>query len=145
MPASPTPRRAIVSLRLDPDTLARVTAQAANHGVTRTAQIERYILDGMDRDRYPQLTFRYRDGDRIAMVAGRRLQVRHVVEMVDGCAGDTSAVGSEYRLPVTTIDACLAYYAEHKSEMDAWIAKELDASEDAFQAWVAERGLAEPA
>jgi hypothetical protein len=54
-------------------------------------------------------------------------------------------VASEYRLPVTTIDACLAYYAEHKPEMDAWIAKELDASEDAFQAWVAERGLAEPA
>jgi uncharacterized protein (DUF433 family) len=79
------------------------------------------------------------------MVAGRRLQVRHVVELVDGCAGDTSAVASEYRLPVTTIDACLAYYAEHKPEMDAWIAKELDASEDAFQAWVAERGLAEPA
>jgi uncharacterized protein (DUF433 family) len=145
MPNPATPRRAIVSLRLDPDTLARVTARATEHGVTRTAQIERYILDGMDRDQYPQLTFRYRGGDRIAMVAGRRLQVRHVVELVDGCAGDTSAVASEYRLPVTTIDACLAYYAEHKSEMDAWIAKELDASEDAFQAWVAERGLAEPA
>jgi len=145
MPASPTPRRAIVSLRLDPDTLARVTAQATEHGVTRTAQIERYILDGMDRDQYPQLTFSYRDGDRIAMVAGRRLQVRHVVEMVGGCDGDTKAAAAEYRLPVTTVDACLAYYAQHKVEMDAWIAKDLSASEDAFQAWVAERELAEPA
>ena len=145
MPASPTPRRAIVSLRLDPDTLARVTAQATDHGVTRTAQIERYILDGMDRDQYPQLTFRYRDGDRIAMVAGRRLQVRHVVEMVEGCDGDTKAAAAEYRLPVTTVDACLAYYAQYKVEMDAWIAKDLSASEDAFQAWVAERELAEPA
>jgi hypothetical protein len=99
----------------------------------------------MDRDRYPQLTFRYRDGDRIPMVAGRRLQVRHVVEMVDGCEGDAAAAATEYRLPITTVDTCLAYYAEHKSEMDAWIAKDLDASEDAFQAWVAERGLAEPA
>ena len=145
MSASPTPRRAIVSLRLDPDTLARVTAQATEHGVTRTAQIERYILDGMDRDQYPQLTFSYRDGDRIAMVAGRRLQVRHVVEMVGGCDGDTKAAAAEYRLPVTTVDACLAYYAQHKVEMDAWIAKDLSASEDAFQAWVAERELAEPA
>ncbi len=145
MPNPATPRRAIVSLRLDPDTLARVTAHAAEYGVTRTAQIERYILDGMDRDRYPQLTFRYRDGDRIPMVVGRRLQVRHVVEMVAGCEGDTAAAATEYRLPITTVDACLAYYAEHKSEMDAWIAKELDASEDAFQAWVAERELAEPA
>ena len=145
MSASPTPRRAIVSLRLDPDTLARVTAQATEHGVTRTAQIERYILDGMDRDQYPQLTFRYRDGDRIAMVAGRRLQVRHVVEMVGGCDGDAKAAAAEYRLPVTTVDVCLAYYAQHKVEMDAWIAKDLSASEDAFQAWAAERELAEPA
>ena len=145
MPASPTPRRTIVSLRLDPDTLARVTAHAAGHGVTRTAQIERYILDGMDRDRYPQLTFRYRDGVRIPMVAGRRLQVRHVVEIVDGWDGDAAAAAAEFRLPVTTVDACLAYYAEHKTELDALAARELDASEEAYQAWVAERGLAEPA
>ena len=145
MPASPTPRRTIVSLRLDPDTLARVTAHAAGHGVTRTAQIERYILDGMDRDRYPQLTFRYRDGERIPMVAGRRLQVRHVVEIVDGWEGDTAAAAAEFRLPLTTIDACLAYYEEHKAEMDASATRELDASEEAYQAWVAERGLAEPA
>ncbi len=145
MAKKPTPRRAIVSLRLDPDTLARVTAHAAEHGVTRTAQVERYILDGMDRDRYPQLTFRYRDGERIAMVAGRRLQVRHVVEMVNGCDGDAAAAAAEYRLPITTVDACLAYYAEHRREMDAWIERDVRASEDAYQAWVAERELAEPA
>jgi uncharacterized protein (DUF433 family) len=145
MSSPAAPERGIISLHLDPDVLARVSAQAVEHGVSRTTQIERYILDGMDRDQYPQLTFRYRGGDRIAMVAGRRLQVRHVVEMVDGCEGDAAAAAIEYRLPITTVDACLAYYAEHKSEMDAWIAKDLDASEDAFQAWVAERGLAEPA
>ncbi|MGI9186802.1 MAG: hypothetical protein ACR2J9_04670 [Gaiellales bacterium] len=145
MTNSATPRRAVVSLRLDPETLARVSAQASEQGVTRTAQIERYIVDGMDRDRYPQLSFRYRDRVRIPMVAGRRLQVRHVVEMVDGCEGDTAAAAAEYRLPITTVDACLAYYTEHKAEIDAWIAQDLDASDDAFQAWVAERGLAEPA
>ena len=145
MAKNPTPRRAVVSLRLDPDTLARVTTLAAERGVTRTAQVERYILDGMDRDRYPQLTFRYREGDRIPMVAGRRLQVRHVVEMVEGCDGDTKAAAAEYRLPITTVEACLAYYAEHRAEMDAWIAKYLRTSEDAFQVWVAERELAEPA
>ena len=145
MPGTPTPKRTIVSLRLDPDTLARVTAQAAEHGVTRTAQVERYILDGMDRDRFPQLTFRYRDGHRVAMVAGRRLQVRHVVEMVEGCDGDTAAAAAEYRLPVTTVEACLAYYAEHRREVDAWVERDLRASEDAYEAWVAERELAEPA
>ena len=51
MPNPATPRRAIVSLRLDPGTLTRVSAQAAEHGVTRTAQIERYILDGMNAER----------------------------------------------------------------------------------------------
>lgn len=132
------PERAIVSLHLDPDTLARVSAQAAEHGVTRATQIERYVLDGMDRDRYPQLTFRYRDGDRIPMVAGRRLQVRHVVEMVDGCDGDTAAAAAEYRLPIVTVDACLAYYGEHQAEMDAWAEKELCSAECAYQRWLAE-------
>ena len=134
------PQRAIVSLRLDPDTLARVSAQAAEHGVTRATQIERYVLDGMDRDRYPQLAFRYRDGDRIPMVASRRLQVRHVVEMVDDCNGDTAAAAAEYRLPLATVDACLAYYVEHEAEMVAWAEKESRAAERAYQLWLAEPG-----
>lgn len=134
------PQRAIVSLHLDPDTLARVSAQAAEHGVTRTTQIERYIRDGMDRDRYPQLTFRYRDSDRIPMVAGRRLQVRHVVEMVDGCDGDTAAAAAEYRLPLATVEACLAYYAEHEAEMITWAEKESRAAERAYQLRLAEPG-----
>ena len=138
MSSPAAPERGIISLHLDPDVLARVSAQAVEHGVSRTTQIERYIRDGMDRDRYPQLTFRYRDGDRIPMVAGRRLQVRHVVEMVDGCDGDTDAAGAEYRLPVVTVDACLAYYAEYQAEMDAWAEKELCAAECAYQLWLAE-------
>ena len=133
-----TPRRATVSVRLDSDTYVRVCARAREHGVTRATQIERYVLDGMDRDRYPQLTFRYRDGDRIPMVAGRRLQVRHVVEMVDGCDGDTAAAAAEYRLPIATVDACLAYYAEHQAEMVAWAEKESRAAERAYQLWLAE-------
>ena len=126
-----TPRRATVSVRLDSDTYVRVCARAREHGVTRATQIERYVLDGMDRDRY-------RDGDRISMVAGRRLQVRHVVEMVDGCDGDTAAAAAEYRLPIATVDACLAYYAEHQAEMVAWAEKESRAAERAYQLWLAE-------
>lgn len=114
--------RTVVSLRLDPTVLARVTARAAAHGVSRTALVERYILEGMHRDDHPLIDFRSRHGMTAACVAGRRLEVRHVIGQLRAHGGDRAATAADLGVGLHIVDACAAYYGAHREQEDAYAA-----------------------
>ncbi len=123
--------REIISLRLDPDTLVRLSAQAAAQRVSRTTLVERYILEGMEHDAHPLIQFRERSGRRVAVVAGHRLEVRHVINLLHGCAGDQEQVARQLNLSMPLVEACVSFYVTHRDEMDAYAAH-VDAENEAL-------------
>lgn len=105
--------RTVVSLRLDPDALARVTARAEALGVSRTALVERYILEGMERDEHPLIRRRDADGVTVGALVGHRIDVHQVVEALQGAGGDVARVAEDFGIPWGAVEACAAYHEAH--------------------------------
>lgn len=139
------PPRTVVSLRLDPAQLARVTARARELGVSRTALVERYILEGMHRDEHPLIDHRPRHGMVAACVAGRRLEVRHVIEQLRAHAGDRAATAADLGVGLPIVDACVAYYGAHREEEDAYAAAVAAQSAELMARDLAAEAAARPA
>ena len=145
---APEPARAprtVVSLRLDPDVLQRVTARARALGVSRTALVERYILEGMERDDHPLIDLRPRHGTTVACVAGRRLEVRHVIEQLRARDGDRAAAAADLGVGLHIVDACVAYYGAHREQEDAYAAVVAAGSAELMALDLAAEAAARPA
>lgn len=121
--ASDRPRREVVSIRLDPATLERVSARARELGVPRTALVERYILEGMDRDLFPEIRRRDADGIAIGALVGHRIDVHQVVEALRGADGDVAAVAAEFGIGWGAVEACLAYHLAHRDAEEEAVAR----------------------
>ncbi|MBM3681156.1 MAG: ribbon-helix-helix protein, CopG family [Actinobacteria bacterium] len=117
------PPRAVVSLRLDPAQLARVTARARELGVSRTALVERYILEGMERDEHPLIRRRDAHGVLIGALVGHRIDVHRVVDALAGADGDVARVAADFGIPWGAVEACAAYHAAHRGREEQAVAQ----------------------
>ncbi|MDP9460878.1 MAG: CopG family transcriptional regulator [Actinomycetota bacterium] len=126
-----TPR----SVRLSNDVLRRLTDLAGRRGSSVSLTIERLLDEALRREAHPGITFR--DGP-----SGRRAgpEVDEVIRTLRGVQKDGSdeavaAVADMTSLTEAQVRAAVAYYADHRDEIDARIAANERTAEELEAAW----------
>lgn len=98
---------------------------AAQRGITQTKLAQRYVDEGLRMDAYPGLTFRDGPGGRRAALATGP-DVWQIVDIAHAFAGQEGALQQTadwLDLPPTLVQTALAYYSEHRDEVDALISR----------------------
>jgi len=111
-----------LSLRLPSETLARVRERSAEYGEPLTALVERYIEDGLRLDRHPGIVFVDGPSGRRARLAGTRLDVSFVIELLLANESSLEETADYLALPLRHVQAALSYYGEFQREIDDRIA-----------------------
>lgn len=128
-------------MRVGPATLARLDELARRARQTRSALVQRYVEEGVRMDEHPGIVFV--DGPAGRRAALRRrpgLEVWEVIATVRASRSPRQAV--EYLdLTSADIEVALAYYADHRDEIDQWIDSNREVSERAEAAWKRNRSL----
>lgn len=116
----------------------RLKQEARAAGVSASALAERLIDEGLRSRRHPLITFRGGPaGRRAALVGGP-----DVWEVIEATVGGEVPVAERIgrtaellELREAQVQAALAYYAEFTDEVDAEIAENRAAADDAEKAW----------
>lgn len=112
-----------LSLRMHPGTRERLAERARSERVPQSALVNRYVEEGLRRDRHPRITFVAKISGRVpALLSRPRLLVAHIVETWRGNKKSVTATAEYLRLGEEDLRAALAYYAEFREEIDDWIA-----------------------
>jgi uncharacterized protein (DUF433 family) len=118
--AAPTNKQS-VAFRFDPTTVARLKRRAHETHTPQTALAERYIEEGLRHDEHPLIYFRDGEAGRRPALFGTRLDVADVLATVRQNDNSIEEAAAYLELPVEHVEACVRYYADYKSEIDAWI------------------------
>lgn len=110
-----------VAFRFDPITVRRLKQRASETHAPQTALAERYIEEGIRRDEHPLITFREGAAGRRPSLAGSRLDVADVIATIRENDNSLEEAATYLDIPVEHVEACLRYYADYKSEIDAWL------------------------
>jgi uncharacterized protein (DUF433 family) len=109
------------SFRFDPSTLERLEQRSRETGLTQTALVERYVDEGLRRDRHSDIVFVDEPAGRRARLAGTGLDVWEIVETVQDNGGSTREASLYLGVPERHVIAGMSYYADFRYEIDAWI------------------------
>lgn len=113
-------------------------------GQSRSALIQRYVEEGLRRDRHPRITFEDGPaGRRAAIIGGPDVwELMSFVEDIDARGDEAIAEAARWcSLPVADVRAGLAYAAEYSDEVHARIALNQQVRDEAYSAWQAQQGL----
>jgi uncharacterized protein (DUF433 family) len=116
------PTRRLRSFRFDPLLLERLEQRALEQGISRTALVERYVEEGLRRERHPDIVFVDEPAGRRARLAGTGLDVWEIVETVRGHEGSIQEAAAYLAVPERSVLAAMDYYLDFRHEVDAWIA-----------------------
>ena len=108
------------SFRLRPDVSERLERRAAETGATYTSLAERFIDEGLRRERFPQVGFVDGPAGRRARLIGTRLDIWMLVEIIRA-SGSVDAAAAHVEQPLANLQAAAAYYIEYTQEIDAAI------------------------
>jgi hypothetical protein len=61
--------------------------------------------------------------------------VRQVVETVREEGGDLERAAKYFRIPIGLVRSAMEYYADHRDEVDQWIAREREYAIETEQRW----------
>jgi uncharacterized protein (DUF433 family) len=112
-----------LSLRMDARTRQRLAERARAERLAQGALVNRYVEEGIRRDRHPRITFIAKLSGRLPAVVSRpRVLVAHVVEAWRANRKSVLAAEKYFELPEEDVRAALAYYAEFQDEIDDWLA-----------------------
>jgi predicted transcriptional regulator len=131
----PTPR----SVRLSDDVLHRLSDLSRRRGASVSSTIERLLDEALRREAHPGITFRDGpSGRRAGLVVGPDVDevirtLRAVQE--EGAADGVVAVAETTSLTEAQVRAAVAYYADHRAEIDERIAANDRAAEELEVAW----------
>lgn len=133
-----------LSIRFDPALLDRLRRGAAARGTTPSGLAQRLVDEGLRCQEFPGIVFRDGpSGRRAAVVAGPDVwEVVRAVrdsELRTDAAIDTASV--ELDLPVATVRLAVAYYGSYPREIDAEIAENERAADDARRSWESQQRL----
>jgi uncharacterized protein (DUF433 family) len=80
----------------------------------------------LDDPQFPQITYRRSAHGPVAVLRGTNLRVQTIVVAVTSWGMTPAEAAVEYGLQPTQVDAALQFYKEHRSEIDAAIAAEVE-------------------
>jgi len=112
-----------LAFRVRPETADALKERAQELGGTQTELVERYIEEGIRRDRHPLITFREGAAGRRPALVGTRLDVWQVIETVRQNDNSVEETAEYLERPPHWIRACVAYYADYQDEIDEWTAR----------------------
>ena len=129
----------VVSIRFSDEPLhGRLKDQARRRRTSVSSMAERLIDEGLRTEAHPSVVFRDGPAGRRPVLIGGP-EVADVIGAIVG--GDVPVDQRRQRasevmnIPLTLVDAALAYYAEFTDEVDAWLADRAEAAEQAEAAW----------
>lgn len=135
--APPTRQR---SFRLTHGTLRLLDERAAEHGESSNALAQRLLDESLRLERHPLLCFRQGgSGLRRPALLGTRLDVWQVIETLRAHNGDVEVTADYFAITPTQVRACIAYYAEFKTEIDTYARAEIRAAERERARWEREQ------
>jgi uncharacterized protein (DUF433 family) len=131
-----------MTLRIEQTTQRRLAERARSERLPQGALVQRYVEEGLRRDRYPRLTFVPKTSGRLPALASRpRLLVANIVEAWRAGKRDLDRTARYFEVPIEDVRAAIAYYAEFADEVDDWIAWNGDEAERLEQEWRREQKL----
>ncbi len=116
-----TPAKQSIAFRFDPITVRRLKRRAEEAHTRQTTLAERYIEEGLRREEHPLIYFREGEAGRRPALLGTRLDVAEVIETVRQNGGSVEDTAEYLDVPAEHVEACLSYYVDYKTEVDAWI------------------------
>ncbi len=126
-----------LSLRLPTETVERLGARARSRGVAPRTLAQRYVEEGLRTDEHPLIRFADGPAGRRARLQGTGLDVWEAIAVVRDNDGDERVAADYLEIPLGLIQAAVAYYGAHPSEIDEWIELNNRESEAARAAWLA--------
>lgn len=131
------------SVRLTDEVLRRLVALASRRGASASSLMERLIDEGLRREAHPGVTFRDGpSGRRAGLIAGP--DVDEVIRTLRDVQGKTAgygehdpvqAVAETMSLSVDGVRTAVAYYADHRDEIDARLTANQQAADELEAAW----------
>jgi uncharacterized protein (DUF433 family) len=73
------------------------------------------------------------------VMAGTRLEVRHIVELVREFRGSEAETARYLDVDRAVVAEAMRYYAAHREAIDAWIREEDECAELAYAEWLQRR------
>jgi hypothetical protein len=134
----------MISLRIPRGIAERLGRAARRSGHSRSSLVQRYVDEGLRRDRHPRITFKDGPtGRRAALVGGP--DVWELASFVDDLTvrGEAAVeqAARDLTLPIEDVRAGLAYAAEFPDEIRERLALNEEAAAEAEAAWQAQRDL----
>jgi uncharacterized protein (DUF433 family) len=121
--------------RFSPRTLAHLRSRSTHANVPAGVLAERYVQEGLRMDEHPLIYFRDGAAGRRPALMGTRLDVWQVIETVRQNDNSPQEAADYLRLPVSHVEACVAYYVAYQDEVDEWAAREREAADEAEHSW----------
>lgn len=134
-------KRRHMSLRVAEATAAELERAARRRGLSRSELAERYLIEGVAQDEFPEIGFRDGALGRRAMLLGTRLDVWQVLETVRNHGNSVEQAAQYLGLPVERVRAAVRYAAAHREEVEQVAAREIEAAARAEKLWRAEQEL----
>jgi hypothetical protein len=133
-----------ITIRMDPETLARLEARRRRTGQAKSRLAQRYITEGMEMEDHPGVVFRDGAGGRRAGLASGP-DVWQVIGVLRGSGkkgdGAIRHAAEWLALGLEQVRAAIGYYATHTEEIDEWIRRNDEEAEAAEAAWLREQEL----
>ncbi len=129
------------SFRIAAAVFAGIDERADELSIPRNQLIERYLAEGLRRDRHPLIAFREGEAGRRPAIVGTRLDVAQVIATLRAEDGDVAVTAEYFRCATAAVSAALRYYAEFKDEVDAFADREARYAADAEERWRRERDV----
>ncbi len=129
-------RKQYLPARIAAETLRRLDRHAKRTGKPRSNLVEQYVEEGLRMDEHPGIVFvQGAAGRRAALAAYRGLDVWRVISTLHDNRGNIAATAEVLSLPESEVRLALAYYADHRAEIDGWISANDEESERLEAAW----------
>ncbi len=107
---------------MDARTRQLLAERARSERLAQSALVNRYVEEGIRRDRHPRITFVAKVTGRVPSLISRpRVLVAHVVETWRANKKNAHVTAEYLQLPEADIRAAVAYYAEYEDEIDDWL------------------------
>lgn len=133
-----------LSIRFNPELLDRLRRGAAGRNTTPSGLAQRLVDEGLRSQEFPGIVFRDGpSGHRAGLAAGP--DVWEIAAALRDCElrGDDAveAVAAEMTLPAGRVRTALAYYGAYAEEIDAEIADNERAADEALRSWESQQRL----
>lgn len=127
-----------LSIRFDPELLDRLRRRAATRDSTPSGLAQRLVDEGLRSLDHPGIVFR--DGP-----SGRRAGLIDGPDIWEVAAAtrddDAKRALASFGLSQSRLTAALSYYVAYRNEIDAEIAENERAADEAFRSWQAQQQL----